>query len=514
MDNNKRTGAVKTVALMIAAMAISKILGMLRSVMMANSYGISHEATVFSEASRIPLTFFDILLGSAILGCFIPIYNSFKDKENAGQRNENDVFASIFLNFIFIITSVLSFIGIIFAREILSLIAAGLDSTLIDMAVTPLRIMFPLVVFTGMTYTLIGVLQSKDEFLVPAFISALSNLLVIIYFIFFNKYFGIIGLSVCYTLSWAVQLITLIVPLIKKKFRYYFVFDFKNKSFIKALKMTPPIMCGAWLTPVSLLLSLYFAAYVELDGAVASFEYANSLFTIIVGILTYGVCNFIFPRLSRLSQDNREGFIRTASDSLFYSFMIIFPVICAMTVIPEQAVSIIYQRGEFGIQAAHNVTSALRALVPGMLGFTTVELLSRVFYAQKAVHIPMIASLCGIGTNALLSYIMIIKLEMGISALGLSFALGLCASALVLAICAGVKFRGIFDKVFFIRLIKLILSALIGLLAMLVLNGVIKPDPFNDGFIMNIVTGGSIFAVGCGVYLAMLKILGLMKRSD
>jgi len=513
MNNNKKSGAVKTVALMVFAMCVSKVLGMLRSVLMANSYGISHEATVFSEASRIPLTFFDLLLGSAVLGCFIPIYNSCKDKNRPDGKSESDIFASVFLNFIVIVTSVLAILGMIFSREILSVIAAGLDSTLIDMAVTPLRIMFPMVIFIGTTYTLVGVLQSKDEFLIPAFVSALSNLLIIVYFIFFNRYFGIVGLSVCYTFSWIVQLITLIPSLVKNKFRYFACFDFKNKSFINALKMTPPIMLGAWLTPVSILLSLYFAAFVELDGAVASFEYANSLFTIIVGILTYGVCNFIFPRLSRLSGDDREGFVNTALQSLFYSFMIIIPVMTALPVVAPQAVSIIYQRGEFDALAAQHVTGALKALIPGMLGFTAVELMNRVFYAQKTPYIPMTAALCGIAVNAVSSYIMIIKLNMGLYALGISFASGLCGAAAVLIIFAAIKLKGMFDTGFFVRLFKLVICAAVSYIAMHLLNKLISPDPFYDGLIMNVVTGAGIFLCGTAVYVILLKLTGLLKKE-
>lgn len=513
MNNTNKHGAVKTVSLMVAAMCISKVLGMLRSVLMAHSYGISHEATVFSEASRIPLTFFDILLGSAILGCFIPIYNGFKGARRKDGRSESDVFASVFLNFIVLLTAVLSVLGIIFARELLGLVASGLDDELIGMAITPLRIMFPLIVFTGMTYTLVGVLQSKDEFLIPAFISAFSNLLVIIYFIFFNKYFGIIGLSICYTLSWAVQFLTLIIPLKRRGFKYSFDLDFRNTSFIKALKMTPPIMCGAWLTPISLLLGLYFAAYVKVDGAVASFDYATNLFNIIVGILTYGVCNFVFPRLSRLSGDDADGFVKTASDSLFYSFMIILPVMTAMSVVSGQVVSIIYQRGEFDAVAAGHVATALKALVPGMLGFTAVELLNRVFYARQIAKVPMIAALCGIAVNAVTSYIVIMRLNLGLSALGFAFATGLCAAAVVLCVCAGFKLKGMFGKRFFVKLLKLLVCAGVGWGVMKGLDALISPTPFSDGFVLNVLTGGGIFVVGTGVYLILCKIFGLLNKE-
>ena len=89
---------------MVLAMILSKGLGMLRGVLLANHYGINMEANAFSTASRIPLAFFDMLFSAAILGCFIPVYNSFKSENNtfdAESERQADAFACIFLNFIF-----------------------------------------------------------------------------------------------------------------------------------------------------------------------------------------------------------------------------------------------------------------------------------------------------------------------------------------------------------------------------------------------------------------------------
>ena len=67
---------------MIVAMVLSKVLGLIRSTLLASHYGTSTAATAFTAASRIPLSFFDMLFSAAILGCFVPVYNSFKSKNN------------------------------------------------------------------------------------------------------------------------------------------------------------------------------------------------------------------------------------------------------------------------------------------------------------------------------------------------------------------------------------------------------------------------------------------------
>ena len=76
-DSKNGTRAVRTVAVMMGATVIAKLLGMLRGVLQANAYGTSLEANAFTAASKLPLAFFDMLLAAAVLGCFIPVYNSF-----------------------------------------------------------------------------------------------------------------------------------------------------------------------------------------------------------------------------------------------------------------------------------------------------------------------------------------------------------------------------------------------------------------------------------------------------
>ena len=82
VKNKTAEKAVKTVFVMIVAMVLSKVLGLIRSTLLASHYGTSTAATAFTAASRIPLSFFDMLFSAAILGCFVHVYNSFKSKNN------------------------------------------------------------------------------------------------------------------------------------------------------------------------------------------------------------------------------------------------------------------------------------------------------------------------------------------------------------------------------------------------------------------------------------------------
>lgn len=498
---NKKNRSFMTVAFMIIAMVISKLLGMLRGVLLASSYGISEDATAFSAASRIPLSFFDIVFSSAILGCFIPIYNSFSDN----QKCKKDEFASIYLNFMLLFTGLLSLIGMIFAPEILSLIAPDMLPETARISAILLRIMFPLIVFAAASYTLVGVLQSNGKFIAPSFISALSNILVIVYFLFFNEKFGIKGLAFSYTLGWIIQMLTLIFSLGKNDLNYKVLFNFKNKEFVKALKLTPLIIMGSWLAPVCMLISMRFALQINVSGAVPSFEYSINLFTVITGITTYGICNYIFPELSSLaSSDDSDGFIKTCRSGLSSSLIMTVIIGACTLVLAPYAVCVIYKRGSFDIVAAQNVTAILRALVPGMIGFTLVEVLSRVFYAKKAPKYPVVSVIAGIVSNVFFSFMLCNVLPTEINVLGISYSSAILITGIIMFIFASLKMKNFSDKKYMFNFVKIIFSGVFAALSMFTICRIFRIDPYTSSFIENILFAGFTALAGIFVYFLFL----------
>ncbi len=502
--SKKTKSASLTVAMMIVAMLISKFLGMLRGVLLAAKYDISDAATAFSAASRIPLSFFDIVFASAILGCFIPVYNSFHNNDAKKKQSE---FTSIYLNFLLLLTSIVAILGIIFSQTLIDIVAPGLVGSTKSLAVLLLRIMFPLIVFAAASYTLVGVLQSKGQYIVPAFISAVSNLLIIVYFIFFNDNFGIKGLAVAYTLSWFAQLLTLVVPVIKSGYKYKLIFNFKNEGFKTALKMTPSIMMGSWLTPMCLLISMRFATLTQIHGAVPSFEYAVNLFTVITGITTYGVCNYIFPKLSEKADNSDSGFATTCRVGLNSALLMTIPIAAAVFALAPQGVSVIYQRGSFDVLAAKQVTLILRSLVPGMIGFTLFEFLSRTFYALKKPVFCVISVISGIAVDLLLVFILTGFFDGKLISIGLGYSFGILMAGTALLIFSFVRIKGFFDVKYFLNIIKIIISGTVSGILMYLISHNFISDAFSSSFLMNIISSVIVVVIGVLVYFVLLIIL-------
>lgn len=515
-NGNKKSGsAVKTVAVMMLATVIAKLLGMLRGVLQANAYGTTDAANAFTAASKLPLTFFDMFLAAAVLGCFIPVYNSFKDNEGRGSGvSEADEFACVFLNFIVLLCGVLAVIGIAFAEPFIRIITNGLSEETVRLAVLLTRIMFPMVIFTGAAYTLVGVLQSKGSFIAPALISAVSNAGVVVYLAFFNSSLGengIYGLAAAYLASWFIQFATLILPLWRRGFRYRLLLNFKNPALIKAIKMTPPIMIGSWLAPAGTLLGQYFAAGVTaaggISGATTVFDYANNVYIIIAGILTYSICNYTFPKIAQLaSGGDGENLAATVRSSLKSALFITVPIMAAALVLSGEGVSVLYMRGEFNSEDARNTAYTLRFILAAMPFFCVTELFSRMFYAMKMPRIPMFAALGGILANLLSGVLLTACTPLGIGAVGLANAIGQTVSALILIAFGAHKVKGLFNFEFISQVLKIIAGGALTFALCLGISRLINTSPYTASLMTNVINALIIFVPAAAAYLLFAKI--------
>lgn len=498
---------IRTVAFMMGATVLSKVLGMLRSVLLASHYGTGSDAAAFSAASRIPLSFFDMLFSAAILGCFIPAYNSFA----AEKRKEASDFACGFLNLVMLGTGVFSLIGILFAPQIISLISPGLDAGTAATAAILLRIMFPMVIFTGTVYTLVGLLQSKGSYLLPALVSSISNGGVIIYFLLFDNMLGengVYGLAVSYLVAWFIQLVTMAVPLIRGGGKYRPVLNLKDPVLLRSLKMSVPIMVGSWLAPVGLMVGTYFAPLMVANGNVI-FDYANNVYTIIAGILTYSICNYVFPLLSRMSAQGDEAeFYHTVRNGLISALAIMIPCMAAAMILGREGIALLYMRGQFDASSAQSTAATFRLIAVAMPAFALIEIINRVFYAKKMAKIPMFAALCGVAVNIGTSALFLAADSgFGVGAIGLSYALGQISAAAVLTVFMVKYMSGVFNKDFFRNLIKLVISGLICGAVMMAAYGIINNDPYVSGMIRNIAVSAGISVTGLAVYAVLLKLL-------
>lgn len=408
-----------TAGFMVAATLLAKVCGMLRDILMARLYGTSTDAAMaFSAASRIPLLFFDIALGSAVTSAFIPVFNEYlaKDKEETAFE-----FANCFLNLIILITAVISVVGMVFSAPVAVIFAGGLNDSALSLASLLIKILFPTIIFTGVAYCFVGVLQSYGEFLISAIISLVSNGILILYIIFAGDRFGVQGVAVAMLVAWASQCIVQVPSLIKVKYRYRPHLSFKNEGIKNVCKLALPIIFSTWMQPINTMINIRLASSLNGGEAMTALDYANKLYVILVGVFTFTATNLIFPSLSRACAGGEdEKFNSIISKAIRYVVFIIAPVMVGFLILSTPIIRLFYERGQFDAQSTALTSTALFCYSFGMLGYGMQEMANKGFYALHDGKTPMRVAFVGIAVNIALSILFVKVLNVGLAGLAIS----------------------------------------------------------------------------------------------
>ncbi len=507
MLNKKET--IRTMSFIVFATFFAKILGMLRDILLAAHYGTSTEAIAFLTASRIPLLFFDVGLGAAITSTFIPIFNQYLEKESKSKAIE---FSNVFINIVILITGLITILGTMFSKWIIRLMAGGLETGAYDLTVKLVVILFPMIIFTGIAFSLVGILQSFNEFNIPALISLLANLIVIAYFIFFNKYFGIYGLAIVMLIGWISQVLVQIPSLIKKGYRYKFIIDFKNEGIKKVGLLMVPVLVSTWVQPINAMVNMRLASYLNEGKAIAALDYANKLYIIIVGIFTYGLTNLIFPSLSKLSASgNKEELANLINKALRFVIFLIFPLMMGLIVMRFPIIKLVYERGEFDMVSTKLTSVALLYYSMGMLAFSIQEILNKAFYAIQDSVTPMRIAIIGIIVNVILS--LILSKYMGLGGLALAASIAATIIALLLLISINKNIKGIIDRKIVYNSIKIVIASTIMSIVVLLVRGLLEDKVKMLNIVGKLLILGLPVIIGIITYILIAFILRIQETG-
>lgn len=452
-----KKGIIKTFAFMFSAVFLAKVLGLIRNIVFAKFYGTGFEATAFFTASRIPLQLLDMSLGAAISSTFIPIFNEYLQKDGKKRAFQ---FANNFLNVIIVISLIFTVLGLIFAPQIVSVIAPDLDLQTSTLTVELIKILFPIMLFTAVAYVFVGFLQSLDEFNIPAIISVVANGILILYLAIFNNKFGVKGAAVAMLIGWGTQILVQLPAVVKKGFRYRFTIDFKDEGLKKIVKLALPILISTWVQPINNIVNIRLASGLQGGQAVSAIEYSYNLYLIIVGVFSYTLSNIIFPELSKLTVDKNENMITTLlNKSIKISLFFIIPMSVGIGVLSNEIIKVIYERGEFTAASTALTGGALLYYAIGMIGYGLMEVLNKAFYAMQDSKTPMKISIFSILINVLLSICLVKYMDF----LGLPLAASITSilTSMVMIYAINKKMNGIVNNNTFNEFAKILFSGLL-----------------------------------------------------
>lgn len=456
MKKNKGGKAAATISIMAIIIMAAKVMGLLRETLVARLYGQGMESDMINTATQIPLLFFDMVLGVAILSTFVPIFNKYLEKDGKEKAMR---FADNFTSIVGLIAIIAAVLGMIFAKQFVHVMVPGYADVpgKTEKTASLLRILFPSIVFTAWAYVAVGVLQSFGEFTVPSLISVVSNGVMIAYLIIFGNRLGLEGVAVSMLIAWALQLFVQIPYLIKFGCRYRFRLDFKDSGIKEAALIALPVLISSWVQPLCNVINMSFGSSLG-DGAVSALNWANKIYIIMVGVFAYAITNFIFPKLSRLaSSENGDEFAEMTRMSVGYIAAIIGIVCALFLALSRPIISVVFERGEFTAENTAITGTALFFYSFGMVGYAICEVLNKSFYALSDGRTPMMTSLIGIVVNFGMAALLVGGLKMGVGGLALASAVSSLTIAACLLFMINKRRRGVITAAFIVNLIKILI---------------------------------------------------------
>lgn len=451
----KKRGTVGTYLILVAAVLLTKILGMVRTMLLSRYYGATAMADAFNAASSLPLNLYDITLGTSIAAAFVPVFN---DKLANGDKKEAERFGSNFLNITVLIAGILVAAGMLFPELALKLVAGGLEGEALALAARLTRIIMPVIGIATGTYVFIGILQSYGEFTGPALVSLGYNVVMIVYFLFLDRYFGIYGLGVAFTVGWLLQLLFLFPYLKKKQFCYSFTFDLRSPDIRRVLVLTLPLFVAALAQPINQLISSNISSGLG-EGMLSSVNYAYQAYFIVSAIFSYCLTNLFFPEMSRCfargEQEAAKGICRNMLGTIS---AIVLPIMAFLGGNSKAVIRLLYEGDSFTSADTQRVGLLLAIYTGAMLFYSYQEILNKYFYSMQKVRFPVITSFTGIGINLLVALIAVRFL--GVYGLALGTLVAALVMAALLLIFAAKVTPGLLNRALFYGILKDLVGAM------------------------------------------------------
>ncbi len=376
-----------------AAMLLSRMVGLVREIVTRSSLGVlTVEATSYEIAKAFPETIFYIIAGGAIGSAFIPTFAAYftRDDEPGAWR----LFSAV-INLITVALAIVAVIAMILAPQIVSFFYGdniAVRPELLEMTVRLMRIMLISPVIFGASGVIMGALNARQHFLLPALAPTVYNLGIIAGGLILGPIVGTaMGLAIGTIIGAAGHLIIQIPGLFQKHARYSLIFTLRDPGVVKVMWLMAPRVLGQSFSEINKLLILFMTGSMAL-GTLPAFNAAFRLIILPQGILGQALGIAAFPTLSTLAAKKEYGEMRQIiSGSLRLLLFLGMPVTIALMMLRKPIVSVLFERGLFGAESTEVVASALLLTSLGLVALLLLEVIARSFYALSDTLTPVLA---------------------------------------------------------------------------------------------------------------------------
>jgi putative peptidoglycan lipid II flippase len=401
-DNVKSTDPIfKFITSVSFFTLISRLLGLLREVLMSHYLGATLVSDAFLIAFKFPNFFRRFFAEGAFHAAFVPEFTSLLKDPSQAKKLFCDV--KIMMG---VVLCILVMLVELLTPFFMSIIAPGASDELKKLASSLTKITFPYILLISLSAILSGVLNSLNRFAAAAAAPIILNIFMI----------GALLISPDpYTLSVSVILAGI------GQWAFLMVLSNRQGYALKwqKLSITPPLknilkrmgpgMISAGISQINMLIDLTFASFLSV-GSLSYIYYADRLNQLPLSIFGIAIATVILPFLSKaVSSSDRRSIERIQTNSLCFTLRLSLPSAIGLVLLSHDIIELVYGHGRFTNDAVTHTANALAVLGVGLPAYIILKVFNNCFFSRKDTKTPMGLSVICIGIHIMCNFLFIEK---------------------------------------------------------------------------------------------------------
>ncbi|WP_371228820.1 murein biosynthesis integral membrane protein MurJ [Roseovarius sp. 2305UL8-3] len=487
---------------------MSRILGFLRDVLIASWLGPGAAMDAFVAAFRLPNMFRRFFAEGAFNAAFVPMFSKRLEADEDAEG-----FASLAMSGLALILLALTGLAMVFMPALVWATAEGFSGDArFGMTVEFGRIVFPYIFFISLAALFSGVLNAAGRFAAAAAAPVILNIMLVTAMSVAWYMGGEVVLALVWTIPFAgvAQLALVWIAARKAGLHIGPVRPRWTPEMAQLVRIAIPAALAGGVMQINLLVGQQVASHY--DKAVSWLYSADRLYQLPLGVVGIAVGIVLLPDLSRrLKVEDHTGAREAFSRAGEISLALTIPSAVALMVIPIPLVTVLFERGAFGVDDTAATALAVAIYGLGLPAFVLQKILQPLFFAREDTKSPFRYAVVAMVINAVL-------------AIGLTFYIG-WVSAAIATTAAGwamvwLLMRGArpfgevarFDDRFRRRIWRIVIASLVmgGVLwfAALALNAFILIPVLRWLALLLLI------AIGAGTYFGVGLMLGAFRRGE
>lgn len=383
---------------------LSRILGLIRDMVVAFSFGAASHADAFFVAFRIPNMLRRMVAEGALTASFLPVYVDYlENREPEDARQVVDIAFTV-------LTAALVFItltGVVLSPWIIRLFAPGFLGVpgKFELAVSLNRIVFPYIFFVSLVALCMGILNARGHFAAPAASPILLNVFMILGALGLSRWFDppIYGLAIGVVVGGLSQFLLQIPALTGTGVRFRPDLSLRHPAIRKIGLLFLPAAFGAAVYQLNIFVSNVLASFLP-EGSISYLWYASRLLEFPLGVFGMALAVAAFPSLSQQSsRQDASRFHRTFEDTLGLITFVTLPATVGLIALRQPIVEVLFERGAFGALSSIRTSDALLYYCLGMWPIAAGRIVVSAFHSVQDTRTPVKLSLVAFVANVILS---------------------------------------------------------------------------------------------------------------